>query len=71
MRQPISQNRKRRDDMSNFFVREMSRLVTSRLFSAHHHSDAKYLTVDLLALEEMTRALANLFGLTLQVSCRR
>ena len=39
-------------------------------FLCRHPSVANYLTVELTELKEMAQALADLFGLTLPVSCK-
>jgi len=39
-------------------------------FFSRHSKAANYLTVELIVLKEMAQALADLFGLTLPVSCQ-
>ena len=46
-------------------------LVTSVPSLSHHPTSANYFTVELTILKEVTRALANLFGLTLPVSLKK
>jgi hypothetical protein len=45
--------------------------VSAAAFLSRHPSVANYPTVDLVVLKEMAQELADLFGLTLSISCKK